>query len=250
MTISESINLTFEPLVDLNSGRTTAFHVRSVPPPVTHDDADGGRNEPESGQADNPDPHCDMRALAQACEQLKAWNDAGIDISLRIPISADLLARESLLVELQQVGRHTGVDFGRLELGLTPSVPRQSLDVSVKNANDLETMGISLSQLGFGRGYSSIMTLTMLPFRSVEVSSHLLQDASNDSQSHARAGALHGTFKALGLHTVAEGVQHESTAKALAELGYGSARGSFFGAPMGPAIAQYWLAQRPVQAGT
>jgi EAL domain-containing protein (putative c-di-GMP-specific phosphodiesterase class I) len=248
MTASESIQLTFEPLVELKTGRTTAFHVRSVPQPVTHSYADGRRNEPEPGREDNPDRHCDTPELTQACEQLKAWNDAGIDISFRVPISAEMLASESLLDEFQQIGRQTGVDFGNLELGVTPSMLLRSFDASIKNAKGLEEMGIALSQLGLGRGYSSLAALTALPFRSGEVSNHLLQDADNHLQSHAVATAFLSTFKSLGLRAVAEGVQRESTARVLAELGYELARGSLFGPPMGSAIAQHWLAQRPGQA--
>src|SRR6185437_9703282 len=89
--------------------------------------------------------------------------------------------------------------------------------------------GFQLSIDDFGTGYSSLVQLAQLPFSEIKIDKSFVWE-------------LHASDEARKI--VAEGVENEAQARALAELQCDQAQGYYFARPMPGDAAKAWLRER------
>jgi EAL domain-containing protein (putative c-di-GMP-specific phosphodiesterase class I) len=95
---------------------------------------------------------------------------------------------------------------------------------------DLRRLGYRVGLDDFGTGYSSLAYLRRLPLDFLKIDLSLVADVDRDRQARAVAGAIIAMADALDLDVIAEGVERESQAAVLQELGADEAQGFLFGA--------------------
>jgi len=137
----------------------------------------------------------------------------------------------------------TGLTGQHLELEITESVavlPSQLLETTLA---DFRAQGISVAIDDFGTGYSSLSYLENLPLDRIKI----------DRSFVKRIGQVHGPCIAevitqlgrnLNLQVLAEGVEDQATADALARMGCHEGQGYHFARPLEKAALIDWLAQR------
>jgi EAL domain-containing protein (putative c-di-GMP-specific phosphodiesterase class I) len=96
-------------------------------------------------------------------------------------------------------------------------------------------LGVALSCDDFGTGYSSLAYLKRFPFDYVKIDRAFVDglDRSESSQK-SLIRAIVAMADALGLGTIAEGIETPSEAEALFQLGCTSAQGFLFARPIPP----------------
>jgi len=95
---------------------------------------------------------------------------------------------------------------------------------------ELRRLGFRVGLDDFGTGYSSLGYLRQLPLDFLKIDRSLVADVDVDRQARAIVGAIINMADALDLDVVAEGVERESQARVLADLGAEEAQGHLFGA--------------------
>jgi EAL domain-containing protein (putative c-di-GMP-specific phosphodiesterase class I) len=95
----------------------------------------------------------------------------------------------------------------------------------------LRGLGVGLAVDDFGAGPSSLATLQRLPVQAVTVDRSLVEGVERGGEPAAVLGALVGLAHALGLSTVAEGVEVVGQVDRLRSLGCDAAQGFFFARP-------------------
>jgi diguanylate cyclase (GGDEF)-like protein/PAS domain S-box-containing protein len=95
---------------------------------------------------------------------------------------------------------------------------------------ELRRLGYRVGLDDFGTGYSSLGYLRRLPLDFLKIDRSLVADVDRDRQARAVAGAIIAMADALDLDVIAEGVERESQAEVLQELGADDAQGFLFGA--------------------
>ena len=95
---------------------------------------------------------------------------------------------------------------------------------------ELRRLGYRVGLDDFGTGYSSLAYLRRLPLDFLKIDRSLVADVDHDHQALAVAGAIIDVAAALELEVIAEGVERESQAETLLELGADQAQGFLFGA--------------------
>jgi EAL domain-containing protein (putative c-di-GMP-specific phosphodiesterase class I) len=83
----------------------------------------------------------------------------------------------------------------------------------------------------FGTGYSSFQHLKDFPIDTIKIDRSFVANLGRSSQDAAIVASVVSMASALGLGVVAEGVENETQAQLLRELGCPLAQGYFFGAP-------------------
>jgi ribosomal-protein-alanine N-acetyltransferase len=95
----------------------------------------------------------------------------------------------------------------------------------------LRGLGVSLAIDDFGAGPSSLAALQQLPVDVVTVDRSLVQGLGRDGEHAALLGGIVGLAHALGLTTVAEGIEAVGQVDRLRALGCDAGQGFFFARP-------------------
>lgn len=172
--------------------------------------------------------------LEQACQQLKLFEDDGIDISIAVNISTAQFERPDLSDIVISVLEETGANPAKLELELTESMAMQNPEVALKHINVLKKLGVRFAIDDFGTGYSNLSQLSRLPFDVFKIDRSFVDKLTNREDEHGRiiVRTILGMANSLNYETVAEGVETISQLEFLAEYGCTYAQGYYFARPM------------------
>jgi diguanylate cyclase (GGDEF)-like protein/PAS domain S-box-containing protein len=171
--------------------------------------------------------------LMQACHETAAAFGRDEDGPI---VWVNLSGRQLLqtdLAELVQDGLNSsGLPARRLRLELKERVLQGAPQAARLSLETLRDLGVGLVLDDFGTGYTSLRDL---PVQAVKIDRSFVAALGKDASDTAIVAALVSLARALGIEAVGEGVEDETQAEALRELGCPLAQGYLFGAP-GPRI--------------
>ncbi len=172
--------------------------------------------------------------LQEACRQLKAFEDEGINISIAVNISTAQFERLDLSDIVIAVLEETGANPANLELELTESMAMQNPDIALSHINILKKLGVRFAIDDFGTGYSNLSQLSRLPFDVFKIDRSFVDKLTKRDDEHGRVivKTILGMANSLNYETVAEGVESISELEFLTEYGCTYAQGYYFARPM------------------
>ncbi|MHB1143782.1 MAG: bifunctional diguanylate cyclase/phosphodiesterase [Thiobacillus sp.] len=149
--------------------------------------------------------------LDEACSQLRAWRDAGVnELTMAVNLSAHQLRSPVLLAHVAQALEKYGLAGSDLELEITESVAMHDPAASISQLKALRDLGVRLSIDDFGTGYSSLSYLKLLPIHTLKLDQSFVRDIESDSNDVAICTATIALAHSLGLAVIAEGVETEA----------------------------------------
>lgn len=95
----------------------------------------------------------------------------------------------------------------------------------------LQAMGIDVAIDDFGVGYSSLETLRSFPFDKIKIDGSFIAELNTNRQAIAFIRAILALGESLGIPVLAEGVETEEQASALAREGCSEVQGFLYGRP-------------------
>ncbi len=182
--------------------------------------------------------------LREACSQMKAWQEAGLEFPgrLAVNLAAQQLEESEIAEKLQAIVRASDLAPARLELELTESGLMENVEWAIGIMEALKTAGFALAIDDFGTGYSSLAYLKRFPADKLKIDMSFVRDMLKDRNDYTIVATIVGMAHNLGLKALAEGVEDAEQAKALLALGCDEAQGYFFGHPEPAKIfAGKWL---------
>ena len=96
---------------------------------------------------------------------------------------------------------------------------------------ELAEMGLSVAVDDFGTGYSNLSYLIDFSFQKLKIDRSFVSRIDTDTSTGAVVSTIVGLSRALGVHTIAEGVETESQATMLKAAGCQVVQGYLFGKP-------------------
>jgi EAL domain-containing protein (putative c-di-GMP-specific phosphodiesterase class I) len=146
--------------------------------------------------------------LEAACAQNAAWQRAGLaPIQVAINLAARQFADPSLLEDVRQALRKSGMAPELLELEITETMAMQSVGRTVELLNAIKSLGVKIAIDDFGTGYSSMSLVKQLPIDVLKIDRSFIHEIASDSDDKAIAEAIIAFGRALDLTVVAEGVE-------------------------------------------
>jgi len=106
----------------------------------------------------------------------------------------------------------------------------------------LAALGVAICIDDFGTASSSPVRLKRLPVSEVKVDRSFVTKLFDVADNEPIVRSLVGLVRALGIRSVAEGVETPEVAAALTAMGCDAAQGWCFSRPLDPAAASQWLA--------
>jgi diguanylate cyclase (GGDEF)-like protein len=167
-------------------------------------------------------------ALATACRQNKAWQDAGLPpLRGAINLSARHF-RHGVEKTVGEVLAETGLDPRWLELEITESSLLEYSPESLEVLHRLKALGVHLAIDDFGTGYSSMSYLKRLPVATLKIDHAFVRDMARDADSRAIVQAIIAVAHSLNLNVIAEGAETAEQLAGLEELGCDEVQGHVF----------------------
>ena len=123
----------------------------------------------------------------------------------------------------------SGLLATRLDLEVTESVLLRQDDETLAVLNDLRRLGVTISLDDFGTGYSSLGYLCNFRFDRLKIDRAFVKSLTQRDESDAVVQAVVGIGAALGIATVAEGVETSAQFLRLRRLGCIEEQGVLFG---------------------
>jgi diguanylate cyclase (GGDEF)-like protein len=158
--------------------------------------------------------------LHQACQQLRAWHDAGHSgLQVAVNVSAVQFREDDLLETVGTALLHSGIPSHCLTVELTETVLMENVDDSARILEALRNMGVRISVDDFGTGYSSLSYLRRFSIDELKVDRSFVRDVPANADASAIIAAVVGMARGLGLKVVAEGVEEREQLKYLQSLG-------------------------------
>ena len=181
-------------------------------------------------------------AVREALRQLKAWRSEGMLVpSVSVNIHPQQLRTGDFA---QDVGRQleiNGLEGEDLEIELTETGLIQDIDRAVDSLRGLKRLGVSVALDDFGTGYSSLSYLSRLPIDTLKIDRSFVDTLGSRPQSDAVVRSITALARALGLSTVAEGVETGQQLRSLQQLGCDDIQGYLVSRPIPAAeVAQWW----------
>jgi diguanylate cyclase (GGDEF)-like protein/PAS domain S-box-containing protein len=175
--------------------------------------------------------------LREACRQLVAWqtmfrNDPPLTMSVNI--SGRQFAQNTLLEQIRQVLKETGLDPHTLKLEITESLLMESSPTALTTLRDLREMGIQLLIDDFGTGYSSLGYVQNFPIDTLKIDRMFISQMTADRNHSEIARTIIQLAHELGLGTIAEGIETVDQLRRLNDLNCEYGQGWLFSKAQSP----------------
>jgi diguanylate cyclase (GGDEF)-like protein len=171
--------------------------------------------------------------LASSMEQCARWRSAFARSApaVAVNISARQFLQDDFVELVATTLDRTGADPGDICLEITESVLMDDVDLTVATLRRLKALGVQLAVDDFGTGYSSLSYLRRFPVDLLKVDQSFVSGLGHDPEDSAIVAAVVHMGRALGLTTVAEGVETAHHLIELRELECDVAQGYHFARP-------------------
>ncbi len=117
-------------------------------------------------------------------------------------------------------------------LEITESALMLDFDAGLARLRALKDLGLRLALDDYGTGYSSLNRLGQLPVDIVKIDKSFIDQLTQSREGSALVQSVIDITCALGLSTIAEGVEQEDQCTALAEMACSHIQGYLFARPM------------------
>ncbi len=185
-------------------------------------------------------PQIAIFAFEAATKELAAWQRAlevHPPIFATLNISSRFLIGDELLADLRNALTQRHVMRNSLKLEFSEQTVMENPEFSAHVLPRAREIGAGLALRDFGAGHTSLSYLERFRFDTLKIAPSL----ARPNATGARPAVLRSVVTLahdLGMDAVVEGVETESDAVALAQLGCGFAQGVAFGQPMTAAQAR------------
>ena len=170
--------------------------------------------------------------LEQACLQIKQLEQQGFKgLRVAVNVSMPQFRNHGFVSSVIDCVRRHQINPQLLELEITESVVMDEPKIVIEALNKLKSFGIKVAIDDFGIGFSSLSYLQQLPLDRIKVDRAFIRDISQ-VQGEVIAETIISLGKRLNLSTIAEGVETEPQAQAVAAMGCDEVQGFLYAKPM------------------
>jgi len=170
--------------------------------------------------------------LDQACRQAAAWHRAGHSLTMSVNISMRQLESPLLLGRVTHALAHHDLAPDALLLEITESALMRDADETIARLRQLKALGIKIAIDDFGTGYSSLSYLREFPVDALKIDRSFISGLASSPESSALIRTMIDLGRALGLGTIAEGIEDDAQLRQLRLEGCERGQGFLFSRPV------------------
>jgi diguanylate cyclase (GGDEF)-like protein/PAS domain S-box-containing protein len=225
--------LVYQPIIRLHSGR-----IAGVEALLRWQDPERGLLAPGEFMAEAEETgmihHIGAWVLEEACreaERLQAAQPEGAPLMLSVNLSARQLADPEFVGVVRRILAGSRVDPGTVYLEVGESSLMDDAEAAVAMLSALRSTGVRMSVDDFGTGFSSLSHLNRFPIDFLKIDRSVVEGLDRDAAAANLVTAVISMAHALGLPTIAEGVETDLQVYTLRRLSCDYAQGYRFARP-------------------
>jgi len=188
-----------------------------------------------------------------AFRQAAKWQAANrMPFKVAVNLSATTIQNCDLAALVSEAAEAAGVCASALDIEVTETVVMSDFATASRALSAVRRLGVTVSLDDFGTGYSSLAYLTRLPVDRIKIDKSFVQQLTVKETCHqarAMVEAMVALSRALGMRTVAEGIETETQLVLVKELGCDAVQGYFIGKPVSAARIEPYAETRFSPAG-
>ena len=178
--------------------------------------------------------------LREACEQMAAWNrrrgPAQSPLTMAVNLSPRQLNDEGLVGEVADALRGSGLPPEQLCLEVTETAVHEAPRIAQAVLSRVSDLGVRIALDDFGTGYSSLGHLRRIRADALKIDRAFVNGLEEEGGDAAIVTAVVTMAHALGMITVAEGIENDAQYEYLRTLDCDQGQGYLFAEPV-PAAA-------------
>ncbi len=181
--------------------------------------------------------------LKEATRQLVEWQQRfpqAVCFSVSVNVAAQQFSQGDLVADIQGALSNSGLNPSSLRVEVTENVLVDEEVHTLSKFEEIKRLGVELSMDDFGTGYSSLSYLHRFPFDILKIDRSFIIKMDDD-KGKAMVKAIVMLAHGLSLGVIAEGIEEEWQATALAEMGCEKGQGYYFSKPMSSGEVELWL---------
>jgi len=229
---SGQLRVFYQPLCELPSARTTGFEAL-----VRWEHPNRGLLAPDTflpiADALGLTPRIDNWVLVHATAQLQQWTDEMPEASgwtISVNASAPNFSDPTYTATVNEALAQTGLEHSRLTIEVTEHAVLENPAIAKGIIGELRALGIKVAIDDFGTGYSSFSQLASLAFDVLKIDRSLVRRLDSETGREVFRIVIQ-MAQALGLKTVAEGIESKAEFDFVRDAGADVAQGFLLGSP-------------------
>jgi len=153
-------------------------------------------------------------------------------LMVAVNVSPIQVVREDFVNVVRKALAASGLPPHRLEIEITESLFIDASPKALRNLETLRQMGIRVALDDFGTGYSSLAYLRQFPFDTLKIDRAFVRELVTQHDARAIVRSIVELAAALGMSTVAEGVEEPAQYELLRRAGCAGVQGFLIARPM------------------
>jgi EAL domain-containing protein (putative c-di-GMP-specific phosphodiesterase class I) len=170
----------------------------------------------------------DQQVLLRACQDFSLLQRRGAvsgDVRLAVNVSARNTDADTLCSMVVDAAAKALMPLGALEVEVTETALMNDLGGASEGLQALRDLGVHVALDDFGTGYSSLTYLRRLPVTTIKIDREFIEHITDRPDDLAITASIADLGHAIGLRTVAEGVETTEQLAMLVQLGCTAGQG-------------------------
>ncbi len=183
--------------------------------------------------------------LTRSLEAIGVFDEAGLEVA-RVGVNFALaqLCDPRLVEKIKWETERLGVEPNRIAIEVLETVLIKSdADMVVRNLKGLASAGFHVELDDFGTGHASIANLRRFMVNRIKIDRSFIVGIEASEEQRTLTASMIAMAHALGIGTLAEGVETEAARAILSDLGCGGYQGYLVARPMSLSESLAWLAE-------
>ncbi len=169
--------------------------------------------------------------LDRTLEDVKAWQEVGIDLTVSVNLSARQLQHPALADQVFAALQAHGLPAKKLRFEIPETALMAESDLAERTIRSLQNVGVAIAIDNFGSGYSSLGLVRGFSATAVKIDKTLVSGCAHKRECAAIVQAVSTMSRSLGITVIAAGVETEEERRLVQSLGCERAQGMLVGPP-------------------
>jgi diguanylate cyclase (GGDEF)-like protein len=184
--------------------------------------------------------------IEEVCRQASLWQTEHADqpaLNLKVNVTPRQLAHSGFIPHLRECLAASQADPDHICLEVNERGLLETVDAAWSTLREAKQLGVSLALDDFGTGYSSLTFLRTLSLDLLSIDRSFIAGVGASREDATIVEHVIGMAKALGIVTIAEGVETVEQVELLRSINCDLAQGWYFSAPQPPDVITQLLDQ-------